>query len=88
MTPCESQREVFWRSIEQGQQLSLEITETPTLILSRMAGDIFRPPHRNGDGPQHPQPERIKSTLEARHKDPLGVGLEQGEMKIVHVLYF
>ena len=88
MTPCESQREFFWRGVEQGQQLSLEITEKLTLNLSRMPGEIFRPPHRSGGGHQHPQPERVRSTLEARHKDPLGVGLEQGEMKIVYVLYF
>jgi len=66
----------------------LDITEKPTLTLSRMAGENFRPPHRSGDGPQHPQPERIRPTLEARHEDPPGVGLEQGEMKTVYMLYF
>lgn len=88
MTPCEFQREFFWRSVEKGQQLSLVMREKPILIWSRVAGEIFSPPHRSGDGPQHPQPERIRSTLEARHKNPLEVGLEQGEMKIAYALYF
>lgn len=71
----------FLRSFEQGHQLILEITGKNTLNLSRIVGEIC------GAGPQHPQPERIRSTLEARHKDPLGLGLEQREMKIVYVLY-
>lgn len=60
------------RSVKQGQQLGLSVTEKPTLNLSRMAGDFFRPAHRREDGPQHSQPEGVRSILEARHKGPLG----------------
>lgn len=50
MTPCESQREFFLRTVQQRQQLSLEIAEKPTLNFSRMAWEGFRPVHRGGGG--------------------------------------
>lgn len=50
MTPCESQREFFLRTVRQRQQLSLEIAEKPTLNFSRLGGEVFRPVHMSGGG--------------------------------------